>query len=88
MLVVIRLFKICKIITYLLCVRFFCSMCMMEGAAVGITDVDVQKRKKLAADVTNCSVYLGDVMLKVSDMNNHFNRTFTPVFSQNLVAFD
>lgn len=83
MLVVIRLFKICKIITYLLCVRFSCSTCIMEEAAVGITDVDTHKKEKLDADMTTCSVYLGDVMLKVSDMNNHFYRCFyTGVFTE------
>ncbi len=45
---------------------------MMEEAAVGITDADMHKKDKLDADMTNCCVYLGDVMLKVSDMNNHF----------------
>lgn len=53
---------------------------MMEEAAVGITDVDMHKKD---ADMTNCSVYLGDVMLKVSDMNNHFYRCFyTGVFTE------
>lgn len=55
----------------------------MEEAAVGITDVDTHKKEKLDADMTNCSVYLGDVLLKVSDMNNHFYRCFyTGVFTE------
>lgn len=55
----------------------------MEEAAVGITDVDTHKKEKLDADMTTCSVYLGDVMLKVSDMNNHFYRCFyTGVFTE------